>query len=305
VNEATPVGNPHRHQPASLNTMVHVSEWQRALEAVGESEERFRTLADCAPVVVWVTDVGCRCTYISQYWRQFTGREPDQDLGFGWVEALHPDDRDRAARDLVEAGKLVQPCRGEYRVKRASGEYGWLFDFGVPHFRADGSYAGHIGTCTDITEHKNRESVGHKVQDNLLLGQEVERKRLSRELHDDIGQRMALVAVALNQIERLVPSASPLLEEKLQAVRQDVELLASDIRRLSHNLHPSTVTQFGLVAALRQLCREFSEHLHIRWNSSPASLNRRCRRKWRWRCFVSVRSAWPISRSTARARTRG
>ena len=89
------------------------------------------------------------------------------------------------------------------------------------------------------------------------------RKRLLRELHDDIGQRIALVAVALNHIEGLVPSASPLLERKLQVVRHDVELLASDIRRLSHNLHPSTVSHLGLVAALRQLCREFSEQLRI------------------------------------------
>ena len=262
MDEVRPVGNSHLNKPS--NTVgQHLSQWQRTLDALRESDDRFRTLAECAPVVVWMTDVDCRCTYISKYWRQFTGRDPELDLGFKWVEALHPDDRDRAAQDLMEAGKAVQPCRGEYRVKRANGEYGWLFDFGVPYFRADGSYAGHIGTCMDITEHKNRESAGHKVQDNLLLGQEAERKRLSRELHDDIGQRIAMLAVALNEIEGLVPSASSILEEKLQAVRRDVEFLASDIRRLSHNLHPSTVIQLGLVPSLRQLCREFSEQMHI------------------------------------------
>jgi PAS domain S-box-containing protein len=245
---------------------------QDPMDALRESEARFRTLAECAPVVVWLTDANNRCTYISKHWREFTGRDPEQDLGFRWVEALHPGDRDRAARDLIEAAESGQPCRGEYRVKRADGEYGWLSDFGVPYFNANGSYAGHIGTCMDITGHKNRERAGHKVQDNLLLGQEAERRRLARELHDDIGQRIGLLAVALNEIAGLVPSASPVLDEKLRTVRRDVELIASEIHRLSRNLHPATVTQLGLVAALRQLCREFSEQMHIAVEFAGGSL---------------------------------
>src|SRR5262245_30195930 len=84
-------------------------------DALRDSELRFRTLAECAPVVVWMTDATNRVTYISTYWREFTGRDPQEDLGFRWVEALHPDDRDRAARDLIEASAARQPCRGEYR----------------------------------------------------------------------------------------------------------------------------------------------------------------------------------------------
>ncbi len=263
MDEVPSFGNPQLNQRSNLNTVSKPGSPQLATDAWLESENRFRTLADCAPVVVWMTDTENRCTYISKYWREFTGRDPEQDLGFTWVEALHPDDRDQAARDLIEASKSLQPCRGEYRVKRADGEYGWLFDFGVPHFRADGSYAGHIGTCMDVTEHKNQENAGRKVQDNLMLGQEAERKRLSRELHDDIGQRIAMLVVALSETSDLVPSAASFLKERLQEVRRDVEVLASDIRRLSHNLHPATVTQLGLVPSLRQLCREFSEQMRI------------------------------------------
>ncbi len=248
---------------SSLDAVVQQISEQRALDALRESEGRFRTLAECAPVVIWMTDVNNSCTYLSKHWHDFTGRDPEQDLGFRWVEALHPEDRDRAASDLTEANSARRPCQGEYRVKRADGEYGWLSDFGVPYFRVDGSYAGHIGTCIDITDHKKREMAGHKVQDHLLLGQEAERKRLGRELHDDLGQRIALLALGFHDIERLIPSASSILEEKLQAVRHEIERIASDIHRLSHNLHPSTVTQLGLVPALRQLCREFSEQTRI------------------------------------------
>ena len=229
MDELPDMSTAHHFQPV----------WQRTLNALCESNNRFRTLAECAPVVVWMTDTNCVCTYISQYWQQFTGRDPVDDLGYGWVEALHPEDRDRAAQNLSEAGRLVQPYREEYRVKRANGEYGWLFDFGVPHFRVNGSYAGHIGTAMDVTDHKSRELVGQKVQENLVLGQEAERKRLSRELHDDVGQRIAVLAMALTEIELALPPASAILEEKVHAVRRDVELLAADIRRLSHNLHPA------------------------------------------------------------------
>jgi signal transduction histidine kinase len=192
-----------------------------------------------------------------------TGRDPHADLGFGWVEALHPDDRERAARDLTEANAARKPCSGEYRVRRADGEYGWLHDHGVPYFQADGSYAGHIGTCIDVTEHKILESAGVEVQNSLVLGQEAERKRVAQELHDDISQRLALVLLEVNDVEQALPEASRLVEEKLRTARQHLESIALDIHRISHNLHPSALVHLGLVSALRGLCREFSQRTAI------------------------------------------
>jgi PAS domain S-box-containing protein len=263
VNETpSPTGSTEERLSKSTAT-AQTSERQRTLDALRESESRFRTLAECAPVVVWMTDVNNGCTYISRYWREITGRDPEQDLGFKWIEAIHPEDRDRAARNLIEANRTAQPCRAEYRVIRTDGQYGWLSEQGVPYFRSDGSYAGHIGTCVDITEHKNRETTGFRVQDNLMIGQEAERKRVARELHDGVGQRIALLMMAVREIEGLVPAASVALLEKLQAVEDEVGRIATDLHRLSHNLHPSTVAHLGLVPALRRLCKEFSEQMNI------------------------------------------
>ena len=242
---------------------TQTSEGQRTLDALRESESRFRTLAECVPVVVWMTDQNSSCTYISGYWREFTGRDPQKDLGYQWVEAIHPDDRDRVLRDFVEASRTEKPYRGEYRVKRADRQYGWLSDHGVAFFHADGTYAGHIGTCVDITAHKNRETTGYRVQDNLMLGQEAERKRVARELHDGVGQRIALLTMALREVEGLVPAASPALQEKLRLVEDEVARIATDLHRLSHNLHPSTVAHLGLIPALRRLCTEFSDQMNI------------------------------------------
>src|SRR5262249_14204290 len=105
---------------------------------------------------------------------------------------------------------------------------------------------------------------GFRVQDNLMLGQEAERKRVARELHDGIGQRIALLAMALRETASIVPDGSAALEEKLRAVEDEVGRLATDVHRLSHNLHPSTVTHLGLVPALRRLCHEVSEQMNIR-----------------------------------------
>src|SRR5262245_13700306 len=244
--------------------VVHdASSAQSDQDALRESESRFRTLAECVPVVVWMTDSDNRCTYVSAYWGEITGRDPGQDVGFQWVDALHPDDRGPTVANLVAASKLSKPFQGEFRVKRADGQYGWLSYHGVPFFRADGAFAGYIGTCIDITEHKQRERTGYRIQDNLLLGQEAERKRFARDLHDDIGQRLVLLAMAIREIKALVPSASPVLEAKVQNIQDEVARITTDLRRLSHNLHPSTVVHLGLLPALRQLCREFSEQTSI------------------------------------------
>jgi PAS domain S-box-containing protein len=228
-----------------------------------ESELRFRTLVECAPVVVWMTDADNRCTYVSGYWREFTGRDPEKDLGFGWVEALHPDDREQVVRDLKDASRSRTPCRGEYRVRRANGDLGWLSYYGVPHFHADGTYAGHIGTCIDITHHKGNDEARVEVQNSLVLGQEAERKRVANELHDDIVQKLALVGLELSEAEHLCPAELSPLAIKLKTLRQQVQSIALDVHRISHNLHPAAFVHLGLVSALRRLCREFSEQTRI------------------------------------------
>jgi PAS domain S-box-containing protein len=227
-----------------------------------ENQVRFQTLAERAPVIVWMSDATGACIYISPYWQVVTGRDPEADLGFRWAAAVHPDDRERVSRDLVKAAQLREPFSAEYRVRRADGRYLSVYDYGVAHFHADGSFAGHIGTCVDITDHKNRERAGTRVKDHLLLGQESERKRVARELHDDISQRLALVCVALDEVDKQLVRGSHELAAALKAVRRQVEAIAHDVHRISHNLHPSTV-RLGLVAALRGLCRDFSQQRRI------------------------------------------
>jgi len=209
-----------------------------------------------------MTDAENRCTYLSGYWREFTGRDPDKDLGFGWLEALHLEDRAKVTRSLIEASQSLTACQGEFRVRRANGDTGWLYYHGVPHLHADDTYAGHIGTCIDITYHKANEQARVEVQNGLVLGQEAERKRVANELHDDIVQKLALVGLQLREAQM---SCQPLteLDATLKTLRHQVQSIALDVHRISHDLHPAAIAHLGLVSALRRLCREFSARTRI------------------------------------------
>src|SRR5215470_1032777 len=87
-----PAGSTEGHLSTTTQPAL---ETQRTLDASHDGESRFRTLAESVPVVVWMTDENNSATYISRYWREYTGRDPQQDLGYKWIEAVHPEDRDR------------------------------------------------------------------------------------------------------------------------------------------------------------------------------------------------------------------
>ena len=133
-------------------------------EALQESEERFRNMADYAPVMVWVTDPNASCSFLSKSWYEFTGQTPETGLGFGWLNAVHPDDRESARDTFVAANDRREPFRLDYRLRRHDGEYRWVIDSAAPRFGPQGDFLGYIGSVMDITERKHAE----EMMDELL-----------------------------------------------------------------------------------------------------------------------------------------
>jgi PAS domain S-box-containing protein len=119
-----------------------------------ESEERFRTMADAAPVMIWVTGADTLCTYLNKSWVEFTGKDIQSQLGNGWMQSVHPLDREHLYAMYCSRFERRQSFRTEYRLRRADGEYRWVLDHGVPRFASGSVFAGYIGTCIDITELK-------------------------------------------------------------------------------------------------------------------------------------------------------
>ncbi|HEU5073047.1 MAG TPA: ATP-binding protein, partial [Polyangiaceae bacterium] len=122
-----------------------------------ESEARFRNMADNAPVMIWVTDVDGQCIYLNDQWYAFTGTSPEHALGTGWLQSVHPEDREATDAAFEAAYVRRTSCRLEYRLRRADGEYRWAIDSAAPRF-GDGEFLGHIGSVIDVTDLKNIEA---------------------------------------------------------------------------------------------------------------------------------------------------
>ena len=237
---------------------------RRAKARLRESEERFRTMVDGAPILMWMSGVDKLCTDFNRGWLNFTGRTLEQELGNGWVEGVHPDDLKRCLAIYTEAFDQRLPFSMEYRLRRYDGKYHWISDDGSPRFLPDGAFAGYIGCCHDINDRKAMALANHELAGRLMSAQEAERTRIARELHDGIGQEISLLNM---QMQRTAASRSldrDRLNSELEKISTKLAAIGSQVSNLSHQLHSSELEYLGLTAAITKLCREFSEQFPIK-----------------------------------------
>ncbi|QDF98172.1 hypothetical protein CJ010_17300 [Azoarcus sp. DD4] len=128
-----------------------------ALSACAESEERFRAMADAAPLMLWMTEADGQCAFINKAWQQFTGRTLDEERDDGWTVSVHPDDLARCTSAHDRAFAAREPFWVEYRLRRRDGVYRWLLDTAGPRYDSRGAFLGYIGYCVDITARRQAE----------------------------------------------------------------------------------------------------------------------------------------------------
>ncbi|MGA2740580.1 MAG: PAS domain S-box protein [Bryobacteraceae bacterium] len=141
----------------------------RAEEALKDSERRFRSMADTAPVFIWISDAGGQCEFVNKAWLDFSGRTLEQELGAGWAEGLHPEDRERGLADYARTLAAREGFRAEYRMRRADGEYRWILNTGTPRHDSTGRFAGHIGSCLDVTDNRQDREALRAARDELAV----------------------------------------------------------------------------------------------------------------------------------------
>jgi PAS domain S-box-containing protein len=249
-----------------------ITDRKRAEQVLRESEERFRLVADTAPVLIWMSGTDKLCNFFNQGWLNFTGRTLEEEIGEGWVSDVYPDDVQRCLEIYSVSFDARIDFEMEYRLRRFDGEYRWVVDYGVPRFESDGTFCGYIGSCVDITERKSSAESLKALTGRLIHAQEEERTRIARDLHDDFSQRLALQCIELEQLRKTLPESETEGRARLLAVLKGAKGMSADIRSLSHELHSSRLEYIGLLPALSGLCKEIAEKYKIEVRFSGSEL---------------------------------
>jgi PAS domain S-box-containing protein len=221
----------------------NITKRRDALRALQQSEARFRALADNAPMLIWRADAENRGTWFNRYWLEFTGRSMEQELGFGWGDCLHPDDRERVVAYCSTHFERREPFEMEFRMRRHDGVYRWMLDRGAPVFDGPaGEFSGYIGSSIDITERKQaieQLAEAHMRKDEFLA-------TLAHELRNPL-------APILNAAQFL--RHRPAADGTARSAVEIVERQARHMSRLVDDLLDVSRISRGKIALRRQVLR--------------------------------------------------
>src|SRR5262249_16825310 len=209
-----------------------------------------------AAVMVWMSVRNKGCSYVNRAWIDFTGRPLEAHLGSGWLESVHPDDREQYMNAYRAALDRHEEVRLEYRLRRRDGEYRWILDHAVPRFDSNGIFFGSIGSAIDITDRKKAEETAMDLSGKLIQAQEEERRRIARELHDDVGQRLAVLSIELDKFRGKLNSS---LRSRASRLWNQASEISQTVRDISHDLHSPGLDWLGLGAALKALVEDFGQ----------------------------------------------
>lgn len=140
-----------------VSLVYDITERRQMEEALRESEARFRNMADSAPVMIWVTEADNSCTYLSKSWYEFTGQTLETGLGFGWLEVVHPDEREQVKQVFLAAAEKREAFQFEFRLRRKDGEYCWVINSASARLDPQGNFLGYIGSVIEVHERKRAE----------------------------------------------------------------------------------------------------------------------------------------------------
>lgn len=234
-----------------------------------ESEERFHLMANSAPVLIWIAAPDQRYIWFNKMWLDFTGRPLEGEQGNGWTEGIHVDDREACLDLQAAAFRKQEPFIMEYRLRHREGHYHTMLAHGAPRISTSGQFLGYIGSCTDISERKKaEEALRHSRQmlRHLISYQERvredERKRIAREIHDDLGQNLLALRIDVAMLHTRTGTAHPKLNERVRIALNHIDATMKAVRAAINNLRP-TVLDLGLNAAIEWQVQDFQRRSGI------------------------------------------
>ena len=209
---------------ANRELQAALAENQQALDALRESERRFRSLADNAPVMIWMSDEHQRFTYVNRTWLTATGRALDDELGDGWVKDIHPDDQNRVWAAFSHSFDRRASLRTEFRLHHATGEHRWVLANGQPRFSEEGDLLGYVGSAIDFDDRKREETALEDRQSELerrVASRTDSLQAANRRLHLEVAERQ--------RAENELRAKQRFLEQLLEAHESERQLIAYEV----------------------------------------------------------------------------
>jgi PAS domain S-box-containing protein len=221
---------------------------------VRESEERFRALVDASAQIVWTMDRYGRVAEDSPSWRVFTGRSYEESKGWGWMDAVHPSDRELTFRNWRFSMANAVPMDMELRIAHHSGAWNWMQVRAVPLYDEKGSVRGWVGMNIDIHQRKQAEADRERLARSLVMAEQEERRRLSQMLHDDLQQLLYATHMRIAMVgQDLEAAGQASLAEDIDEARIWLRQCVDTTRQMTVELSPPILKNEGLVAALEWL----------------------------------------------------
>jgi len=248
-----------------IGTVADITARKLAERELAVANDRLRLAMEAGKSVAWDWDVKSgRDSWFGDL-RTVFGIPSDSYIGNveDFRQRVHPEDREKVGKAINDAMQGHLPYAAEFRTLWPDGTVRWVAATGKFYYSPSGEAERMLGMDVDVTERKLAEEALTSMRRSLIAAQEQERTRIARDLHDDTNQRLALLAVAIEQLKRDLPNATVEILSLVDKLRKETSEISNDIQALSHELHSPRLEYLGLVAAMRGFCKEFGEHQKV------------------------------------------
>ena len=199
-----------------------VEEQREKAKMLSDSEARFRSMANTAPALIWMSGTDKRFTFFNKAWLDLTGRTLDQELDNGWVAGLHSEDSHSFLEQYDRVFDARKNFSMEHRLRRHDGQYCWILNAAVPRFESDGTFLGYIGSAIDVSQRREAERNLRNQREQLARMTRISTMgELAASLAHELNQPLTAILANAQAAERLMAANPPDLEE-VSAILKDI-----------------------------------------------------------------------------------